>query len=280
MAKLHRRDFLRFVASGAALAVFSRCVPASAVPDASPTPVLEFPLTPVPSTPTRAPEPVASPTAVPSPLPATMPTSLRNENRAGFYIRYYKAFEPIDLEKWVLSVTGKVRYSQRMTLKDIQALPVLKQTSRLKCVEGWSVAAKWEGFDPQVLVDMVEPQEEAGWVHFHCADGYYESLALGELVFDRVLFAYRMNDAMLPPEYGAPLRIIVPHKYGYKGPKAITRIVFADKELRGYWSTVGPYSTEGQIEPGVDYALDLQAYRQVSGRGEIVYADGIEAQDD
>lgn len=180
---------------------------------------------------------------------------------------------------WAVSVEGRVRYPKRLKIADLQALPLAAQTSRLTCVEGWSVAAKWEGFYPQALVDMVEPYDGVEWVHFHCADGYYESLALGEFVLDRVLLAYGMNGAPLPPEYGAPLRIIVPFKYGYKGPKAITRIVFADEELRGYWPTVGPYSTEGQIQPGVDYALDLESYRKVNGRGEVVYDDGIEAQD-
>lgn len=274
MAKLSRRDFLRFAASGVALAAFSRCAPATGAPEMPPASVSTL----VQPEPTSSREPTVVPTHVPSPTATAVPL-LRNENRKGFYIRYHKSFEPVDPDTWALAVTGKVRRSQRMTLKDIAALPLTTQTSRLTCVEGWSVAAKWAGFDPQVLVDLVEPQEGVGWVHFHCADGYYESLALGELLWDRVLFAYRMNDVPLTPEHGAPLRIIVPFKYGYKGPKAITRIEFADEELRGYWPTVGPYSTEGQIQPGVDYALDLDSYRKIEGRGEVVYDDGIEAQE-
>lgn len=275
---MDRREFLRIVLGGAALAALSSCAPSAATtPETTPSPNVPASDTPVPDTP----RPTATFTPVPTvtPAPTAKPQLLRNENRPGFYIRYHKSFEPVDTATWQLSVEGRVRSPKRLNLADLQALPRAEQTSRLTCVEGWSVAAKWEGFYPQALIDMVMPYDGVGWVHFHCADGYYESLALEEFVLDRVLLAYGMNGDMLLPEYGAPLRVIVPFKYGYKGPKAITRIVFAGEELRGYWPTVGPYSTEGYIQPGVDYALDLESYRKVTGRGEVVYDDGIEAQD-
>ena len=85
-----------------------------------------------------------------------------------------------------------------------------------------------------------------------------------------------MNDRPLLDAYGAPLRLIVPFKYGYKGPKAITRLVFAEEELPGYWPTVGFYSTERDIQPGRDYPLDLGESRQIAG-GEVRYPDGIES---
>jgi hypothetical protein len=68
----------------------------------------------------------------------------------------------------------------------------------------------------------------------------------------------------------------VPFKYGYKSPKAIVRLVFAEEELRGYWPMVGPYTTTGEIQPGSDYPLDLGERRQISG-GEVIYPDGIES---
>jgi DMSO/TMAO reductase YedYZ molybdopterin-dependent catalytic subunit len=64
--------------------------------------------------------------------------------------------------------------------------------------------------------------------------------------------------------------------YGYKNPKAIVRLVFAEEELRGYWSTVGAYSRDGVIKPGRDHPLDIGETRQMQG-GEIVYPDGIES---
>lgn len=266
MKKLNRRDFLRLAVGGAALAALNRCAPGMLTPAAEPS------ATDVAETAT------ALPTLPPTPTPQAT-RLLRNENRPGFYVRFIQALEPIDPATWALSVEGLVGQPRTLKLADLQALPAITQKSRLKCVEGWSAAAKWAGFRPQALMDLVEVRPEATWMHFYCADDYYESLPLAELTMDRVLFVYGMNDQPLPPEYGGPLRLMVPFKYGYKSPKAILRIVFADQELRGYWPTVGPYSTEGDIQPGPDYALDLDEMRTVKTGGEIIYADGLEAQD-
>jgi DMSO/TMAO reductase YedYZ molybdopterin-dependent catalytic subunit len=201
---------------------------------------------------------------------------LRNENRPGFYIRYYKPFEAVDPARWTLSVEGLVKKPQELTLPDVQSLPLVWQVSRMKCVECWSAAAKWEGFHLSSLMEMVDPLPEAKWLHFHCADDYYESSSLEELLMERVLFVHRMNDQILPDVYGAPLRLMIPFKYGYKNPKAIVRLVFAEEELPGYWPTVGPYTEEGDIRPGSDFPLDLEGTRQITG-GEVMYPDGIES---
>lgn len=266
MKKLNRRDFLRLAVGGAALAALNRCAPGVLTPTTEPS------ATGVAETATALPTPRPTSTALAGPL-------LRNENRPGFYVRFIQTLAPLDPSTWRLQVEGLVNRPGELSLSELQALPAVTQKSRLKCVEGWSAAAKWAGFRPQALLERVEVRPEATWMHFYCADDYYESLPLAELTMDRVLFVYGMNDQPLPPEYGGPLRLMVPFKYGYKSPKAILRIVFADQELRGYWPTVGPYTTEGDIQPGIDYALDLDQTRRVETWGEIIYADGLEAQD-
>jgi DMSO/TMAO reductase YedYZ molybdopterin-dependent catalytic subunit len=202
-----------------------------------------------------------------------------SENREGFYIRFINTFEPVDVDAWRLSVGGMVDNSRQMRYEDILQLPTASQASRMKCVEGWSAAAKWTGFRPQALIDVVKPQPDASWVHFHCEDGYYESIELNELLADRVLFVHGMNDGPLPPEYGAPLRLIVPFKYGYKGPKTINRITFSNVELRGFWPTMGRYTADGHILAGVDRALDLGTHRIFDKMGEIFYEEGLESQE-
>jgi len=82
------------------------------------------------------------------------------------------------------------------------------------------------GVSPGSLLELIEPLPSVKWVHFHCADGYYESLSLDSLLDERTILVYRMNDQILPDIYGAPLRLIVPPLYGYKNPKAIVRLVF------------------------------------------------------
>ncbi len=278
MRNMTRRRFTRLVLGGIALSVLSGCAPEETV-QATPTSTS----TPSPS-PKETPSPIPSETSTISPVIAPTPTPepsptlvlLRNENRPGFFIRYYKPFEPVDSARWTLSVEGLVKKPQELTLPDVQSLPLISQVSRMKCVECWSAAAKWEGFYLSSLMEIVDPLPEAKWLHCYCADDYYESLSLEELLMERVLFVHRMNDQTLPDVYGAPLRLMVPFKYGYKSPKAIVRLVFAKEELPGYWPTVGPYTTGGNIQPGSDYPLDLGERRQIS-RGEVIYPDGIES---
>jgi len=203
-------------------------------------------------------------------------TMLRNDNLPGFYVRYYRPFEAVDPTQWTLSVDGSVKNPIELSLSDIQSLPLTSQFSRMKCVECWSAAAKWEGFHLRSLMELTEPSSAVKWLHFYCADGYYESLSLDALLDERAILVHRMNDQTLPDVYGAPLRLIIPPLYGYKNPKAIVRLVFAEDELRGYWPTVGPYSQEGTIRPGSDHPLDIGETRQIQG-GEIFYPDGIEA---
>ena len=275
-----RRQFTRLVLGGIALSVLGGCAPeetaqVSPIPTPTSTPSPEGTPSPVPSATSTA-LPNVTPTSTSTPTPSPTPVLLRNENRSGFFIRYYKPFEPVDPDRWTLSVEGLVKKPRALALSDVQSLPLVSQVSRMKCVECWSAAAKWEGFHLRSLMEIVDPLPEAKWLHFYCADDYYESLDLEELLMERVLFVHRMNDQTLPDVYGAPLRLMVPFKYGYKSPKAIVRLVFAEEELRGYWPMVGPYTTTGEIQPGSDYPLDFEERRQISG-GEVIYPDGIES---
>lgn len=214
--------------------------------------------------------PMAPPTPVPSAGPtATASKALQNENRDPLNVRYYRRFPAPNREGWRLEVTGLVERPQALDYTAVLALPAFYRISRMKCVECWSARAKWEGFQYPALEGLVQPNAGATHLRFDCADGYYEYLALAELKDPSVVFVTKMNDALLPDEYGAPLRMIVPWKYGYKGAKAITRLTFVDQGGPGYWSTVGPYTVDGNIEPGFDQPQDLGgSARQISG-GEI-----------
>lgn len=257
MTKINRRQFARLVLGSMALAVLKGC----AFKQTSP-------LIPSPSGGGRIANTPSSPTSG-RPI-------LRNDNLPGFYVRYYRPFEAVDPAQWTLAVEGLVKNPIRLSLSDVQSLPLISQVLRMKCVECWSAAAKWKGFHLRSLLELAEPLPAAQWIHFYCADGYYESISIAALLDERVVFAHGMNDQVLPDVYGAPLRLIAPSLYGYKSPKAIIRLAFAKEELRGYWPTVGPYSQEGIIQPGFDHPLDIEGARQIQG-GEIIYPDGIES---
>lgn len=252
MASMTRRDFLRIAGIGAAGVLVAESLSACGVAP-------------------REIEPTGTANGT------ATPQILSNENVPGFNVRYYNPFPAPDPTQWRLAVEGMVRNPQSLSLDEVQRLPSVVDVRRMKCVECWSARAQWEGFDLDTLRELVDPEPEARWLHFFCADGYYESLSLEELAQEGVQFAYGMNDELLPLKYGSPLRLVVPSKLGYKWPKAIVRLEFAAQEKVGYWPTVGPYTTSGAILPGRDHPLDLpDGLRSIEG-GEVLYPEDLEA---
>ncbi|MCX7965394.1 MAG: molybdopterin-dependent oxidoreductase [Syntrophorhabdaceae bacterium] len=195
---------------------------------------------------------------------------LTNEDKKGFYVRFINPIEPLNRETWRLEVEGLCENPGAFSLNELKKLKKTVQTSRLKCVESWSSKAKWGGFRPIELLNIVKPKKDAKFVYFYSADGYYEFIPMSDLLHPRTIFVYEMNDAPLPDEHGAPLRLIIPPKYAYKSVKTILKVKFVDKEGLGYWSKWG-YSNEATIQPGLDYALDLDNFIKVDKPGELEY---------
>ena len=233
MDDLSRRRFIEMTMGAAAAALVSAC--------ASPASVF-----------TSALEPTALGAATPQ-----RGKTVQNENRKDRNVRYFKPFIPPKPEEWRLTVGGLVSTPLSLSLGDLQQVSFAEQTSRMKCVECWSFKATWGGFALSSLLEHVQPKETGHYVRLSCGDGYWEVLPVQDLIRDRVLFAYRMEGEFLADEYGSPLRLIVPWKYGYKGAKCITGLEFVAKEGAGYWSTVGPYTIQGDIEEGYDFPQDL-----------------------
>jgi methionine sulfoxide reductase catalytic subunit len=219
-----------------------------------------------------------TPSASPSPGgPSTTVTRVRgkpvqNENRRDRNVRYFQRFIPPTPEDWQLAVSGLVTKPLTLSFADIQQLPAAEQVSRMKCVECWSFKARWGGFAVASLLEQVQPYPTATHVRLQCGDAYWEVHSLEDLLRDRVLFAYRMDGEFLADEYGSPLRLIVPWKYGYKGAKCITAMNFVDSMGPGYWSTVGPYSISGDIEQGYDHPQEsTEMVRIEQGGVELTY---------
>lgn len=196
---------------------------------------------------------------------------IRNENRPDFNIRSYKPITPVGRDQWRLFVGGLVKEPKTFYFKDITALKSETQISRLKCVECWSAKAKWQGFSLKTLLEIVKPVKQAKWVYFRSVDGYYESIPVKDLLKLRVLLVYKMNNELLPPEHGAPLRLIIPSKYGYKNVKYIVRIELSEKDKSGYWPDEGSYSLDGTILPGYDHPLDKGKKRIFINGGEVFH---------
>ena len=183
-------------------------------------------------------------------------------------------FNPVpapDPAAWELEVGGLVSRSLKLGHAELKRLPAVNQSSRLKCVQCWSGRILWHGFRAGELLRLAAPRPAATWVRIDCADLYYDYLKMEELVHPRTLFALGMNDEPLTPEHGAPLRLVIPFKYGYKSSKLITKITLIDHGGQGVVADTWPYySATGDIEPGVDHPFDLPGVAKKINGGEIL----------
>ena len=177
-----------------------------------------------------------------------------------------------DPEAWELALGGLVAEPRRLNVKDLARIPRITQSSRLKCVQCWSGRVLWEGFRCADLLKLAHPRWESSWVRVDCADGYFDCVSVEDLIHPRTLFAVGMNGEPLTPEHGAPLRLVMPHKYGYRSSKLITKLTFVDTFCQGIVADAWPsyYSPTGAIEAGVDHPFDFGGEARNIKGGEIL----------
>jgi sulfoxide reductase catalytic subunit YedY len=186
------------------------------------------------------------------------------------------AFNPIpapDPKTWELAIDGLPDGPVRLKTVDLDRLPRVTQSSRLKCVQCWSGRVTWEGFRGQELLRLTGSTASTAdlkWVRVDCADKYYDFVKVEDLLHPRTLFGLGMNGEPLTPEHGAPLRLVLPFKYGYKSSKLITKLTFVDQGGMGLVADGWPYySASGDILPGIDRPFDFpDEVRRITG-GEI-----------
>jgi methionine sulfoxide reductase catalytic subunit len=183
-------------------------------------------------------------------------------------------FNPVpapDPRSWELAIEGLAAEPLRLKVADLERLPRISQSSRLKCVQCWSGRVLWEGFRARELLKFARPRPEATWVRIDCADRYFDFLKMEDLLHPRTLFAVGMNGEPLSPEHGAPLRLVIPFKYGYRSCKLITRLTLSDTSGQGIVADAWPgyYSPTGEIEAGVDHPFDLPGETRKIAGGEI-----------
>jgi DMSO/TMAO reductase YedYZ molybdopterin-dependent catalytic subunit len=147
---------------------------------------------------------------------------------------------------WTVPVMGAVARPQNFSLAQIKAMPARSQITRHDCVEGWSAIAKWTGVPVKLLLDRAEVSPAAKFIVFHCLDPqgtgtmYYESIDRIDAVHPQTILAWAINDALLPVQNGAPLRLRVERQLGYKHAKYVQRIE-AVASLAGTYGGKGGY---------------------------------------
>lgn len=148
----------------------------------------------------------------------------------------------VSLGDWRLKVEGLVERPMLYTWDDFMALPQTVSVSDFHCVETWSVMdQKWKGVRFRDLAERVKPANDAQYVFFECYDTYTTDLPLTELMGDDIILAHGLNGEPLPQPLGGPMRLVVPHKYAYKSPMWLSKIMFMKDKKLGFWES-GFYS--------------------------------------
>jgi DMSO/TMAO reductase YedYZ molybdopterin-dependent catalytic subunit len=162
----------------------------------------------------------------------------------------YDVTDPgVDLEKWTLTVEGDVQHPGEYKLSQIQTLPKINQNTRHICVEGWDVIGAFGGARISDFLKLVGANPSARFLEVECADDYYESIDMASVLHPQSLLCYEMYGQPLDRGHGAPLRLQMPTKLGYKQAKyletiRVTNVLKPGKT--GYWEDQG-YSWFGGL---------------------------------
>jgi DMSO/TMAO reductase YedYZ molybdopterin-dependent catalytic subunit len=158
-----------------------------------------------------------------------------------FPLNTYDVDDPgVDLDTWKLEVSGEVARPGKYSLADLRALPKQVQNTRHICVEGWDVVGRFGGTRISDFLAAVGADPASKFLYVECADDYYESLDMAAAMHPQSLLCYEMYDKPLTREHGAPLRLSVPTKIGYKQAKYLTGLrVVNTLEKKGYWEDQG-----------------------------------------
>jgi DMSO/TMAO reductase YedYZ molybdopterin-dependent catalytic subunit len=160
---------------------------------------------------------------------------------AKFPINGYDVDDPgVDLENWTLTVSGAVQRPGQYKLAQVQALQRVRQNTRHVCVEGWDVIGRFGGAKLSDFLQLIGADPTAKYITVNCADDYYESLDMATALHPQTLLCYEMYEQPLTREHGAPLRLQIPTKIGYKQAKYLTDLkVTHVLDKVGYWEDQG-----------------------------------------
>jgi len=154
----------------------------------------------------------------------------------------YDVLDPeVDLDEWTLTVEGKIRRPGEYTLAQLRDLPKITQNVRHVCVEGWDAIGSFGGVRISDFLRSVGADPRARFLEVVCADDYYESVDMDTAMHPQSLLCYEMYGTPLDRGHGAPLRLHLPTKLGYKHAKYLTGVRVTDvlKPARGYWEDQG-----------------------------------------
>ena len=258
---LSRRDFLRAAGIVTGTALLAACAPKVSEQAAG------------------------SATEVPAPSANAMTDELGNPVNSYKEITNYNNFYEFSTDKqavaglskdfktepWTVEVYGLVNNPKTYGIEDLlKMFPQEERIYRLRCVEAWSMVIPWNGFPLASLLKEVDPTSDAKYVRFETIFNpsempgqkspfypwpYQEGLRLDEAMNDLTLLATGLYGEMMPNQNGAPIRVVVPWKYGFKSIKSIVKIELVDYQPETLWNTVAPneYGFYSNVNPNVSH---------------------------
>lgn len=186
---------------------------------------------------------------------------------------------------WTVSIEGEVKKNKTISINEIFKLaPLEERIYRMRCVEGWSMVIPWVGFPLADLIKWAEPTGNAKYVEFISLGDkqqmpgvnvpildwpYTEGLRMDEAMNPLTIMAVGLYGEQLPNQNGAPMRLVVPWKYGFKGAKSIVKIRFTEKMPITSWMKAGPneYGFYANVNPQVEHPRWTQSSEKRIGNG-------------
>ncbi len=232
--------------------------------------------------------------------PAELVTTYNNYYEFGSSKTIWKNAQALPIRPWMVTIDGLVEKPIEIGVDDLLAkMPLEERLYRHRCVEAWSMAVPWSGFALKALVDFAAPLASAKYLRMETflnpevARGqkaswypwpYIEGLTMAEARNELAFVATGIYGQPMPKQNGAPLRLAVPWKYGFKSTKGIVRFHFTEARPKTFWEEVGPkeYGFWANVNPevphprwpqrtervlGLDYRVDTQLF---NGYGEFV----------
>lgn len=222
---------------------------------------------------------------------------ITDEDVAGSYSNFYEfttAKEKVwelaqgyQVTPWKIKVGGLVKEKRELDLDDIfTRFPLEERLYRFRCVERWAMQVPWTGFPLKTLIDWLEPLPSARWVRLvsvldkqglpgQRSQGWYswpyhEALRLDEATHPLAFVAVGSYGHALPMQHGAPWRLALPWKYGFKGPKSIVQIEFTKRRPQTFWNSLQPaeYGFFSNVDPRQPHPRWSQRWEKDIGTGE------------
>ncbi|QOW64076.1 protein-methionine-sulfoxide reductase catalytic subunit MsrP [Campylobacter hepaticus] len=219
---------------------------------------------------------------------------ISDEKLATNYVNFYEfstdkkravsLAQNLKTQNWKIDINGEVEKPFSLNMEDILKFSLEERIYRLRCVETWSMVVPWIGFELRRLIDMAKPTNEAKFIKFTTLFNknqfpdqnalfptidypYVEGLRMDEAMHPLTLLAVGMYKKPLQPQNGAPIRLVVPWKYGFKSIKSIVKIEFVKEQPKSTWELANPreYGFYANVNPNVSHPRWSQANERALG---------------